>query len=84
MFRKPNQLKNIFLCLLLTAGFLFPQTKSKISGVVKDASTGEPLIGVTIQLLDTRLGAQSDPDGNYFIVNVPVGVFQCGINGWLY
>ncbi len=76
MFRKPNQLKNIFLCLLLTAGFLFPQTKSKISGVVKDASTGEPLIGVTIQLLDTRLGAQSDPDGNYFIVNVPVGVYS--------
>ncbi len=73
MFFRPYQI--IIFFILLTAGIASSQTKSKISGNVKDAATGETLIGVTIRLLDTHLGAQSDADGNYYIVNVPVGVY---------
>ncbi len=54
----------LFLC-----GSLFSQTK--ISGVISDASTGETLIGVIVQLKDdSGRGVVSDIDGN-FEIDVP-------------
>lgn len=51
-------------------------TTGKISGNVIDARTKEPLIGVNIQILGTTLGASTDDDGVYFILNIPPGVYQ--------
>jgi hypothetical protein len=51
------------------------QLRSKIQGKVTDEN-GEPLPGVNILILDTRLGAATDIQGNYVIVNVPVGTFN--------
>lgn len=59
----------------------------KVTGKVVDAQTGEPLPGATIMVdtvwmggkpirLDTRLGAVSDPSGQFFILNVPPGVYN--------
>ncbi len=39
----------------------------RVSGVVTDAETGEPLIGVNITVQDLQLGAISDLDGRYEI-----------------
>ena len=47
----------------------------RIKGKVTDASTGEPLPGVTIQLEGTSLGAATDLNGNYIIPNVPGGSY---------
>ncbi|MFA5729414.1 MAG: carboxypeptidase-like regulatory domain-containing protein [Candidatus Neomarinimicrobiota bacterium] len=55
---------------------LFGQTRSRISGSVHDAETSEPLIGVNIIVEDTELGAASDANGNYIIINVPVGTHR--------
>lgn len=52
------------------------QTKSKIEGKISDATTGEPLFGANVILLDTHLGAAADVEGKYFIVNVPVGTYK--------
>lgn len=53
----------------------FSQTRSKIQGKITDAQTGEPLIGVNILLLNTTLGAATNLDGKYTIINVPVGSY---------
>jgi iron complex outermembrane receptor protein len=60
------------LCLLLSS-FLYSQRQ--ISGVVKDASSGEPLIGVNILVVGTSTGTVSDIDGSY-AVDVPAGATQ--------
>lgn len=50
--------------------------KSKIEGIVKDAKTGERLLGANVVLLNTPLGAATDQEGRYFIINVPVGSYR--------
>jgi len=57
------------------ASVLFAGTTGKISGRVVDGSTGEPLPGCNILLEGTVLGAASDLDGNYYILNIPPGTY---------
>jgi outer membrane receptor protein involved in Fe transport len=59
----------------LTTG-LWGQTRSRVSGIVHDSGTGAPLVGVNIIIVDTDLGAASDVNGNYIIINVPVGTYS--------
>ncbi len=59
--------------LVLCVHLLFAGTTGKIAGTVKDAETGEPLIGVNIIVEGTTLGAATDEDGFYVILNVPPG-----------
>jgi outer membrane receptor protein involved in Fe transport len=47
----------------------------KISGVVTDKKTGEPLIGVNLTLEGTYLGTATDEDGTYFLLQVPPGKY---------
>jgi len=68
------------LLILLLAGNGFSQTTGKIVGTVKDASTGDPLAGVNITLVGTFLGAATDVDGYYTIVNVPAGSYDVRVS----
>ena len=52
---------------------IFAGTTGKISGFVTDTATGERLFGVNIIISGTGLGAASDINGEYYIMNVPVG-----------
>lgn len=45
----------------------------KISGIVVDEQTGELMIGVNILVKGTSLGAASDLEGRFIILNVPPG-----------
>ncbi|MFZ0391313.1 MAG: TonB-dependent receptor [Calditrichia bacterium] len=70
MFKKLG----LFLFILaLVPALAFGQTRGKIAGVVTDKATGEPLPGVNIIIENTTLGASTDIDGYYVILNVPVG-----------
>jgi outer membrane receptor protein involved in Fe transport len=62
----------IFLFLFLLH-FVWAGTTGKIAGIVTDKSSGTPLPGVNITLEGIALGAASDLDGTYYIINVPVG-----------
>ena len=64
-----------FVLLAMPAAAL-AQNTGKISGVVTDADTGEPLPGANIALGGTLLGTASDIEGNYFIIGVPVGAYD--------
>ena len=50
-------------------------TTGKVAGKVLDAQTGEPLVGVNVLLVGTTLGASSDIEGEYFILNIPPGTY---------
>ncbi len=94
-----NQLK-ILLALLvaaLTMGtqLLVAGTTGKIAGLVTDAKSTEPILGVNVMItaswqnaiettIRTPLGASSNIDGQYFILNVPPGVYtvEASSIGW--
>jgi hypothetical protein len=48
----------------------------KISGIVKDANTGETLIGANVIIDGMTIGAATNIDGYYYIINVPPGVYD--------
>jgi len=65
------------LCTLLLVSPIYAQTGvGKISGKILDANTKEPLIGANVVVLNTNLGAASNIDGEYFILNVTPGTYE--------
>ncbi len=48
----------------------------KITGVVKDAATGEPVVGANVVIEGTTIGAAADVNGLYFILNIPPGKYN--------
>ena len=73
--KKFDSVKLFFIILLCINSFVMAQTKGKISGIVKDSQTSEPLPGVNIYLEGTTLGAATDLDGAYYIINIPSGKY---------
>jgi outer membrane receptor protein involved in Fe transport len=65
----------LLICIFIT-GTVYPGTTGKIAGKITDAATREPLISVSIIIKGTSLGAASDLEGNYAILNVPPGVYS--------
>lgn len=61
----------VSLPLLSMAG-----TVGKIAGQVKDAQSGEPLVGVNVVVTGTTLGASTDIEGRFFIINIPPGEYS--------
>ncbi len=73
----PLRLVVFFLIFLMNIS-VFAQAgrvTGKIGGIISDAKTGEPLVGVNIVLRNTLLGATTDADGYYMILNVPAGTY---------
>jgi hypothetical protein len=62
------------LSLVIVPTIIFAQTSGKLSGVVTSAD-GTPLIGANVVIEGTTLGAVSDEDGQYFIINIPEGIY---------
>ncbi|MDZ7371020.1 MAG: carboxypeptidase-like regulatory domain-containing protein, partial [candidate division KSB1 bacterium] len=48
----------------------------KISGTVVDAQTGEPLPGANVTIVGTTMGAAASLEGDFYILNVPPGVYD--------
>ncbi len=67
----------ILLVLILFALFsgLYAGTTGKISGVIVDANTGETLPGTNVIIDGSRMGAATDLQGHYSILNVPPGTY---------
>ena len=58
------KIKNIILCGILSLIGLSASAQ-KITGVVTDATTNEPLIGASVYWLNTNVGIATDVEGNY-------------------
>lgn len=65
MAKKHSKLKYLFLLLLMVTGTQFLSAQQiSISGTVTD-STGEPLIGVSVMVSGTKIGAVTNIDGKF-------------------
>ena len=62
--------------LLLSFSFLAGNAQSRLSVHVKDSLTGEPLPGVSVIIVGTRLGAVTNTEGKIFFSKVLEGNYQ--------
>jgi hypothetical protein len=69
-----RKLTSLAFCLLLSfVGMAMAGVSGKIVGTVKDAKSGDPVPGASVVIEGVRMGATTDSDGRYFILNVPAG-----------
>lgn len=61
-------------------GLVFSATTGKIAGKVQDVQSREGLPGANVVIVGTNMGASTDLNGNYFIINVPPGVYNVQVS----
>ncbi|MBE0432835.1 TonB-dependent receptor, partial [candidate division WOR-3 bacterium] len=66
-------------CLLMAIA-LFAGVTGKIQGYVSDEATHEPVAFANVTVLGTELGAATDFEGNFFILNVPAGTYTVEVS----
>ncbi len=72
--------KPILIALLLaTASLLFAGTTGILEGTVMDRDTRETLVGVTVSIVGTGLGAATDAEGYFQINNIESGTYDVRI-----
>ncbi|RMF58969.1 MAG: hypothetical protein D6746_08995 [Bacteroidetes bacterium] len=68
-----------YLVPILLLGALPPVVQAqsgKLAGRVTDASTGDPIPGATVVLLETGQGTATDVDGNYVLIGIAPGTYS--------
>ena len=68
---RPKILLPVFLL-----SFSFAGTTGKLSGLVTEANSNTILMGCNILINDTDLGTASNTEGEYFLLNIPPGVYS--------
>ena len=63
------------LFLAVSSFSLYGQTTGKLSGRVIDEGTSEPMIGVNVMMEGTSVGAATNIDGEFIMINVPPGSY---------
>ncbi len=66
--------------LLMLLGAANAGDRGKLVGIVRDASTKEPLVGADVTIIGTTLGAAADKNGFFLINNIPPGNYQVRYN----
>ena len=69
-----------FLLATCLVSLLWSGTTGKITGIITDKKTGEPIIGANVIVMGTSLGAATDQNGQYTILYVPPGVYNVNIS----
>jgi outer membrane receptor protein involved in Fe transport len=75
-----NIIKICIVLLLVSSNSIFAGTTGKISGKVVDKDTKEALIGANVFIKDTNLGAATDTEGRYTILQIPPGKYEIIVN----
>lgn len=65
---------------MLLASSIYGGISGKISGMIIEAKTGEPVVGATVRVVGTNYATQTDIDGEYFIINVPSGKYNLAVS----
>jgi hypothetical protein len=61
----------LVVCVLLLAGSLSASATGILAGRVRDARTGEPLVGASVVINGTEYGNATDLKGDYIIIRLP-------------
>jgi hypothetical protein len=70
----------LFFSFIFAAEISAQDEKGIIFGKVRDAVSMQPLISANILILDTNLGAATDPEGNYKIEGIKPGTYRLKIS----
>ena len=70
----------VFAVVLSISSSTLAQTVGKISGVVVDKASREPLPAASVRVEGTVMGAMANENGEYFILNVPPGEYTLVVN----
>jgi len=73
-------MKKLFILLFLTPILMYAGTTGKLSGSVEDAQTRESLVGANVLIVGTDLGAATDVNGNFIILNIPPGNYSVKVS----
>lgn len=65
----------LILLIAIYSTSLFAANYGKITGDIVDSETGKPIVGVNITVQGTSLGAASDEEGKYIIIQIPPGTY---------
>ena len=66
------------MCVNLTS-FGLSQTTGKLAGTIVDKQSKNPLPGANIILEKTSYGAATDEGGQFYIINIPPGMYSVSI-----
>lgn len=69
----------ILVLLLGTGSSLWAGTSGTLTGTVLDAG-GKPVVAATVLLVGSRLGAYTDAEGRFTILNVPAGTYSVKVS----
>ena len=77
ILKRTKQICSLFLLLTLIflPSSIFSGTTGKISGKIIDKDTNEPLPGCNVMIEGSTMGAASDINGMYYILNIPPGTY---------
>ena len=75
-YKLVRNLLQYFITMALLSVNLFAGTTGKIAGRIVDAKTKDPMIGVNVLIVGSSMGGATDINGNYFILNIPPGVYE--------
>ena len=74
--RYPGLKWHLLPALFCLISAVFPADKGKIAGRVTDSQTGEALLSANVEIVGLQIGATSDEDGDFFIINIHPGVYS--------
>lgn len=70
-------MRNLLFCFLIFSELsTYAHSTGSLSGTVKDAQNGDPLIGVNVKIENTLLGTTTDIYGNFELKNIQQGDYN--------
>ncbi len=76
MFSKMKPLLLFAIAFVLTVSSVQAGTTGRLRGKVVDSKGGGPLIGASVIIEGTSLGASTDVNGEYLALNIPPGTYK--------
>jgi len=70
----------IVLFMLSLIGLIYAGTTGKITGVIIDEQSKEPLPGANVMIENSSMGAATDHQGQFIIINVPPGNYNLKVS----
>ncbi len=70
----------IVCCVSLAATWVLAASTGQIKGKVLDKDKKEPVVGASVRIAGTKIGAMTDPDGNFQILRVEPGDYTLEVS----